>query len=43
MNEAFVDGCPLMPTSLSVPDALSQRAAANSSVTLRLDIDEGAA
>jgi hypothetical protein len=41
MNEAFVDGCPLMPTSLSVPDALSQRAAANSSVTLRLDIDEG--
>ncbi len=40
MNEAFVDGCPLMPTSLSVPDALSQRAAANSSVTLRLDIDE---
>ncbi|HXE74719.1 MAG TPA: protein kinase [Candidatus Xenobia bacterium] len=40
MNEAFVDGCPLMPISLSVPDALSQRATANSSVTLRLDIEE---
>ena len=40
MSERFLDGCPVRFTSTPLPNDLVQRAAAGSSVMIRLDVDE---